>query len=90
MEQHRWARPLAASFTLFLALTFIMSLVRVARRATSPRARRARTVDLNKARECALTPVLAAPSPPACMACASRHASESPTRQCRSQMSLDA
>lgn len=50
MDEHRWARPLAASLALFLAFTFVLSLVRVARRATSPRARRARTVDLNKAR----------------------------------------
>ena len=52
MDAHRWARPLAASFALFLALTLVLSLVRVARRAASPRAQRARTVDLNKARAC--------------------------------------
>ena len=48
LDTYPWARPLFAGVALLLAGSFALSTVRVVQRYNSPRAKRARTVDLNK------------------------------------------
>ncbi|EIE23581.1 hypothetical protein COCSUDRAFT_47354 [Coccomyxa subellipsoidea C-169] len=49
IRQTRWAQPLLGALGLFFVGTFLLSAVRVFRRYNSPRSKRTRTVNLNKA-----------------------------------------
>ena len=49
LRQTRWARPVLGALGLFFAGTLLLSVVRVLRRYNSPRSKRTRTVNLNKA-----------------------------------------
>ncbi len=48
IPQARWARPALGALGLLLAGTLLLSMVRVVGRFNSPKAKRRRTVDLNK------------------------------------------
>lgn len=52
IPQTRWARPALGALGLLLAGTLLLSMVRVVRRLNSPKAKRRRTVDLNKVPRC--------------------------------------
>ena len=48
IPQARWARPALGALGLLLAGSLLLSMVRVVGRFNSPKAKRRRTVDLNK------------------------------------------
>lgn len=48
IPQTRWARPALGALGLLLAGSLLLSMVRVMGRFNSPKAKRRRTVDLNK------------------------------------------
>ena len=52
IPQTRWARPALGALGLLLAGTLLLSMVRVVGRFNSPKAKRRRTVDLNKVPHC--------------------------------------